>query len=147
VTTCRPHWRRCVALGLRAVDADVYSAESYYARATSLVQRVGAPVARWGVAAADLATIVRAVVRIGILSRGGRHFWRLVGQGLRRGTAGVRRAITHAVMAEHSLRYTSEHVLPRIEHALAEAHAAERRCAGTTRERALGPVQLHVIGV
>jgi hypothetical protein len=67
----------------------------------------------------DLATLFRVVLHLGLLGRRRRWFWRLILSTLFRAPRELPRAIAHAVMGEHMVRYTHEHVLPRIDEALA----------------------------
>ncbi|MFW6088096.1 MAG: hypothetical protein ACODAG_12875 [Myxococcota bacterium] len=55
-----------------------------------------------------------------------RRFWRLVRKAAPKGRAAMVWAVTHAVMGEHLVRYTHEHVLPQMRLAHREA-LAERR--------------------
>lgn len=100
--------------GYAALLADIYSEDAYYRRAAALVDRLGPP-ARAGLPVkGDLWVALRAVVLVGLRGPRRGSFWRLVARGARRGAHGVTVAITHAVMAEHLIRYTQTHVVPRL---------------------------------
>jgi radical SAM superfamily enzyme YgiQ (UPF0313 family) len=109
----------------------LYSAEGHFRRVERLVDRIGRTARGRRIGREDLSIAARAVVRLGVLGARRGHFWRVVLRALRRGTYAVKIAITHAVMAEHMIRYTSEHVLPRIRGALAEV----QRGAGSSSSR------------
>jgi radical SAM superfamily enzyme YgiQ (UPF0313 family) len=108
---------RTLLAGYRRVLAACYSDEAYYARcarhlATTKLAAGGPPPRGW------LAVLSRAAVGIGVSSRRRARFWRLLGQGLRRGFPGFARAVTLAILGEHMIRYTEEVVLPRLDAAL-----------------------------
>jgi hypothetical protein len=120
----------------------LYSPEGYFRRSAMLVDRIGPPATKTRLHPEDLLVALRAVVKLGLLGGERRHFWRLLGRGARRGGDGVRWAITHAVMAEHMVRYTREHVLPRVE---AAVRAAERAKAPARNDQS-GYTPLHAAG-
>lgn len=109
----------------------LYSAEAYAARAEALIT-TAPPSSSAGrvVGRRDLATVLRALARIGPGPRRG-LLWRPLGRAVRRGAHAIARAFTHAVMGEHMVRYTQEVVLPRVEAALAEVRATSSAAAAT----------------
>jgi radical SAM superfamily enzyme YgiQ (UPF0313 family) len=111
--------------GYAGLLRQLYSPIAYYGRCGELIDTLGGSprVARGAVD--DALAFVRAVLRVGVLGRHRRHFWRLVRRGVRRGFAGLRKAVVLAVKGEHMIGYTEADVVPRIERALA-AIAHER---------------------
>jgi radical SAM superfamily enzyme YgiQ (UPF0313 family) len=103
--------------------ADLYSPEAYYRRCEAYVERAASTPGRKRATWNNLFTFAKAVVKIGVLSRWRWHFWRLVGRAFTRSRHNFAWAVGHAVMGEHMIRYTREHVLPRIEAAIAELRA------------------------
>ncbi len=65
-----------------------------------------------------------SILLIGLLGRRRRHYWRLLGQGARRGLHTFVQAVTLAILGEHMIRYTEEVVLPRLDRTLAELDPA-----------------------
>jgi radical SAM superfamily enzyme YgiQ (UPF0313 family) len=106
--------------GYATLLRELYSSDGYFARCEALVDRIGAPAERATLRFDDVAITTRAIVKLGLLGNHRREFWRLITRAARRGAHAFRWAITHAVMGEHMIRYTEEHVLPRIESALEE---------------------------
>jgi hypothetical protein len=78
--------------------------------------------------------LVRAVVRIGIAGSRRRHFWRLLGRSLRRAPHTFAWAVGHAVMGEHAIRYTHDHVAPRIDRAIAQLRRERARAQPVSEE-------------
>jgi len=98
----------------------LYSPKAYLERCRLFLERVGRMAAggrvlRWK----DIATLFRVVLHLGLLGRRRRWFWRLMLSTLFRAPRELPRAVAHAIMGEHMVRYTHEHVLPRIDSALA----------------------------
>jgi radical SAM superfamily enzyme YgiQ (UPF0313 family) len=124
---------RTLLLGYRRLLAALYDADGYYRRsATHLRQTVFRPgVVACGSAAEGVKALLRAVWRIGCRGPRRGHFWRLVLGALRRGQAGVARAVTLAIVGESLIRYTEEVVLPRLDLAIAAlAPAGDARATG-----------------
>ena len=126
--------------GYERLLRQLYAPAAYYRRCGELLDTLGdpPPVARGAVA--DALAFLRAVVRVGVLGRHRRHFWRLVRRGLRRGFAGLRKAIVLAVKGEHMIGYTASDVVPRIELALEEV-ARERRSTSAHAQDDLAEVR------
>ncbi len=129
-----PHMDEAALLaGYAELMSEIYSARAYYDRVQAFVDRAG-PVPKRPVAPDQLASLARAMVGIGILSPRRRHFWRLLARTARRTPRNLVRAVTHAIMGEHMIRYTDEELLPRIRRAQAAVRA----------ERAAGASSVHV---
>ncbi len=112
----------------------LYSPAAYFERCRAFIERIGrAPTARRVVRANDVLTLLRAVLHLGVLGRRRRWFWRLFVHALRRAPHAFAQSIAHAVMGEHMIRYTHEHVLPRIDRALAELAAESPESQPTPR--------------
>jgi radical SAM superfamily enzyme YgiQ (UPF0313 family) len=121
----RPNFRtrmsdRALLEGYARLMKQLYSPEGYYSRVALLVDRIGLDTTGRKVSWSEVAIALRAAVRLGVLSDRRGWFWRLVARALRRGPGAVRTAIAHGIMAEHMIRYTAEHVLPRLQQALVE---------------------------
>ncbi len=100
---------------------ELYSNDGYYRRAEAQVETLGPPCVPTPITLADVMLVVRSVVEVGILSDRRVPFFRLMIGSLRRGGVGLRAATTAAIVGEHMIRYTREHLLPRIEQSLVEA--------------------------
>jgi radical SAM superfamily enzyme YgiQ (UPF0313 family) len=125
--------------GYASLMQRLYSTEGYFSRVMLLVDRIGtgAPGALGGKVSRDDAVVaVRAIVRLGILGERRRWFWRTLARAVKRGPVAIRAAIAHSVMGEHMIRYTAEHVLPRLRDAIAETHAEARAIAREPRATA-----------
>jgi radical SAM superfamily enzyme YgiQ (UPF0313 family) len=118
--------------GYAALLAELYSPRAYYRRCAALLAQVGDTPATRGPLRRDIHDLLRALLFVGVLSPRRRHFWRLLAGALPAGIARLRRAVVLAVKGEHMIRYTAEHVLPRIAGAAAEA-LAERAAGRPTR--------------
>jgi radical SAM superfamily enzyme YgiQ (UPF0313 family) len=105
--------------GYSALMKDLYSPEGYFSRVGLLVDRIGRRADSRPLSWSDVVIALRAVVLLGVMGERRAWFWRILGRALRRGPATIRTAIAHAIMAEHMIRYTTEHVLPRLREAAA----------------------------
>jgi radical SAM superfamily enzyme YgiQ (UPF0313 family) len=125
--------------GYATLLRQLFAPAAYYGRCSELLATLGPspPVARGAVG--DALAFLRAVARVGVLGRHRRHFWRLLRRGLRRGLAGLRKAVVLAVKGEHMIGYTEADVVPRIERALGEV-ARERRAASADAQDDLAEV-------
>jgi radical SAM superfamily enzyme YgiQ (UPF0313 family) len=92
--------------------AQLYSPEAYTARCLAHLAR--APVPSGRVRKGGVRIALRALSHLGILGRRRRHFWRLILAALRRSPRFLPWAIEKAIQGEHLIRYTHEHVVPRI---------------------------------
>ena len=112
--------------GYARVLAGLYSPEQYVDRCLAFLEtaddanRPGRVLRRQ-----DVHTALRAAVRLGLLGRWKRQFWRLIARALPHGLQGLGWAVAHAVLGEHLIRYTDEDVLPRLEGTLARVRAAQ----------------------
>jgi radical SAM superfamily enzyme YgiQ (UPF0313 family) len=119
--------------GYGALLGELYSPREYYRRCADYLRRVGPRPAGGGRGLDGVLALVRATVRVGVLSGWRTRFWALVGQGARGGLHSLVEAVTLAVKGEHMIRYTARHVLPRIEAAVATL-VLEREQAGSCGE-------------
>ena len=88
--------------------------------------------------AGDVTTICRAAIKIGLGSDARSRFWRLIGNSVVNAPHTFGWAIAHAIQGEHMIRYTREHVGPRLETALAQVRAERvRRAQQASRSRAV----------
>lgn len=101
----------------------IYAPRAYAARVAALLELAPrqAPSGRV-LRRQDAAIVARTVARVGLGPRA-RLLWTPLLRALGRGTQATGRAIMHAIMGEHMVRYTQEHVLPRLEAALAGLRA------------------------
>jgi radical SAM superfamily enzyme YgiQ (UPF0313 family) len=98
--------------GYRELLSELYTADAYYDRCEKVVDEIGVahpmPYRPGG-----LRALVKAAVRLGVLSPRRSHFWRLLGRALRKPHT-FARAVAMAVQGEHMIRYTEEDVVPRL---------------------------------
>jgi radical SAM superfamily enzyme YgiQ (UPF0313 family) len=110
--------------GYRRLLAALFTTDAYFRRCVRHLEE--APIRSAALRRGSLATLIRALWRLGVVGDRRRWFWRLIATGLRRaGLPAVPRAITFAILGEHLIRYTEEEVLPRLDRALAAVYAAE----------------------
>ena len=113
-------------VGYRELLRELYSPDNYYTRCSSVIDRVGPPVAGTQFQVRDLAPAARAILRIGIVGARRTHFWRLLARAMPRGHHALRRAFMFAIQGEHLIRYTEETVLPRLNQTLQEVRETVR---------------------
>jgi radical SAM superfamily enzyme YgiQ (UPF0313 family) len=112
---------RALLGGYAELMAWLYSPEAYYDRCEAYLDRVGPhPKKRQLPTRGDLGALLRTIWHVGIVGPRRRLFWRLMARAAWHGRGHLRQAVAHAVQGEHLIRYTHEHVLPRLEQALAE---------------------------
>ena len=97
----------------------LYSPEAYYARCAAHLRLVGAGPETRSSTLGELGMLLRALWFVGVLSPRRVRFWGLLRQAMSLGRGHVRRAMAHAVQGEHLISYTQEHLLPRMQLALA----------------------------
>lgn len=119
----RPNFRttmgeEALVAGYRELLAGLFSPEAYFRRCALNLEL--APATPTPLRPGALATLARAVWRIGLRGPRRRWFWRLLRAALRRGPGALPRAISFAILGEHFIRYTAEEVLPRLDRRLAE---------------------------
>ncbi|NOZ87930.1 MAG: DUF4070 domain-containing protein [Deltaproteobacteria bacterium] len=111
---------RTLIEGYRNLLADLYDPKAYYARCENYIKKA-APLPTSGKEGVeDLKNLMRAVYKIGIRSKRRKLFWRLLGKAINSSPHTLKWAIIHAVQGEHMIRYTQDHVLPRLNMALSE---------------------------
>ena len=123
---------------------DVYSPERYYARCMRHLELVGDRPRRRQ-EPRELGAGLRALAHVSASPRR-KHFWRLVARAAPAGNAAIRFAIAHAVQGEHLIRYTEEHVLPRVRAALTRVRARSEPRPVRTGAHRPGRVALPVLG-
>lgn len=120
--------------GYAALLAELYQPAAYYARCAAYVARAarlpggGKQLRAW-----HLTTMLRCLWQVGIRAPYRREFWRLLGRTVWQAPHQLTWVVGHVVMGEHMIRYTREHVLPRLAQAsaeLAREHVATRTAAG-----------------
>jgi radical SAM superfamily enzyme YgiQ (UPF0313 family) len=122
--------------GYSELMAWLYSPNEYYGRCEAYLRRVGSVSASRASTIGEVGALLRTIWHVGVRSPRRRLFWRLMGRALLQGRSKIRQAAVHAVQGEHLIRYTREHVVPRMEEALAEARAEVEasRIAPRTRD-------------
>ena len=118
--------------GYRGLLSGIYEPAAYYARCARVVSLSPRPrfrrKARW----ADVGTLLRTVLHVGLLGKRQMHYWRLLATTLMRSPHAFSNCIAQVVRGEHLIRYTQEVVVPRVEAALEglrEERRLERRAA------------------
>jgi radical SAM superfamily enzyme YgiQ (UPF0313 family) len=106
--------------GYRDLMQQIYSADSYYRRCEQFVERAREiPISGWQ-GAGDIKAFLQALLQVGIRSPRRRHFWRLLRKARRAPAHVFKWAVVHALQGEHMIRYTEEHVVPRMDRAIGE---------------------------
>ena len=96
----------------------LYSPNEYYGRCEAYLRRAGSVSASRTSTLGEVCALLRTIWHVGVCSPRRRLFWRLLGQAFLRGRSKIRKAVVHAAQGEHLIRYTREHVVPRMEVAL-----------------------------
>jgi radical SAM superfamily enzyme YgiQ (UPF0313 family) len=113
--------------GYAKLLADLYEPEAYYGRCEAHARRAPAVPGASRVRLRDLRQLAKVLLVLGVVRPSRRHFWRLLRRTAVAAPHNLRRAIVHAVMGDHMIRYTREDVLPRLAEALAELRLERRR--------------------
>lgn len=114
--------------GYARLLAQIYSPAAYFDRCLRTLELCPEERNRFRPRPSQVITwLARALWRQGITSSYRRDYWRFLAQVARRCPKRLFRAIGVAFLGEHLIRYTAEDVLPRLEHARAEALRAPRR--------------------
>lgn len=113
---------KALLAGYAKLMAEVYSAEGYYSRCRAHIDLAGpTPSPQALPSRARLKDFGRSMVKIGVLSPRRRQFWSLLAHTARRAPSKMEWMIIHAFQGEHLIRYTDEHVIPRLHEAIREA--------------------------
>jgi G:T/U-mismatch repair DNA glycosylase len=129
--------------GYGELMAWLYSPAEYYGRCEAYLRRAGSVSASRASTLGEVGALLRTIWHVGVRSPRRRLFWRLMGRALLRGRSKVRQAAVHAVQGEHLINSTREHVVPRMEAALAEVRAevgASRMAQQTATRRPRGTI-------
>jgi len=118
--------------GYRELMADLYSAEAYYERCHAYVAQVGPIPVSGGRGIEDIKYFLKAALRIGVQSPRRFLFWGLLYRALGSAPQALKWSVVKALQGEHMIRYTEEHVLPRLDRAL-DSLAEEKLVAEATR--------------
>ena len=113
--------------GYRGLMADLYTGDAWYDRCEMQLANVVVPPGMRKPHVRDLMALVRAAWAIGIVSGRRRRFWRLLYRSLRSNARTFAWAVSRAVTGEHMVRYTQEHLLPRLDDSIAEVRAEGAR--------------------
>lgn len=110
--------------------ASLYTADSYYDRCEAVLALAPPSPGLRKPHARDTLHFLRTAWTVGVRSPRRVRFWRLLIRALRRRPEAFSWAVVRAMIGEHLIRYTQEHVLPRI--AAAEAEVGRERLAART---------------
>jgi radical SAM superfamily enzyme YgiQ (UPF0313 family) len=114
---------RALLRGYAELMTWLYSPKVYYSRCEAYLARVGTISETRSSTLSEVGALLRTIWHIGVLSPRRRLFWRLMVKAMFKGRSQIRQAVVHAVQGEHLIVYTREHVVPRMERALAEIPA------------------------
>jgi hypothetical protein len=131
---------RVLLEGYASLMAYLYSADAYYDRCARYVERAAAPPGGFKPNTTDLLHFARGMFKVGVRSPRRRHFWRLLVDTLRRHPAQTKWVVVHAIMGEHLIEYTEQHVIPMVKRGLAsleveESNMIEERARMRARKR------------
>ena len=92
-----------LVIGYKKVVGSIYGPESYYRRVMRYLdaERTQLPTHKEKITAADIASFLKSVFRLGVVGKERRWFWRLVIHTLRRDPAQLQKAVTYAVYGHH----------------------------------------------
>ena len=96
----------------------LYAPERYFARCRAHLALT--PILRQRVRKGGVKTGLLALWRLGILGPRRREFWSLLAAAVRRSPSLASWAVEKAAQGEHLVRYTAEHLVPRMREAVAE---------------------------
>lgn len=116
-------------LGYRGLLSDLYSVDAWYDRCEAFLETASRLPGRRRPTWDGARMLARAAWRIGVLSPRRRRFWRLIGKALLHARHAFPWAVARGIVGEHMIRYTEEHVLPRLEQSIADLR--EERAADT----------------
>ena len=118
--------------GYGELVADLYTADAYYDRCEQVLALAPPSPGLRAADPRDLLHLARTVWMIGVKSPRRRRFWRLLRVALRTRPEAFSWAVVRAMIGEHLIRYTEEHVTPRIAEAVTEVRRerAHVRAAG-----------------
>jgi radical SAM superfamily enzyme YgiQ (UPF0313 family) len=114
---------RALLRGYRDLMKWLYSPRAYYSRCEAYISRAGPISKTHSTTFGEIIALLRAIWHIGVVSPRRRLFWRLMAHGIRKARSHMHQAIAHAVQGEHLILYTREHLIPRMERALAAIRA------------------------
>lgn len=106
--------------GYSDLVASLYTTDAYYDRCEQVLALAPPSPGLRSADPRDLLHLARTVWMIGVKSPRRRRFWRLLWVALRTRPEAFSWAVVRAMIGEHLIRYTDEHVVPRIEEAVAE---------------------------
>lgn len=92
-----------LVIGYKKVVGSIYGPESYYSRVMRYLEteRPQLTAHKEKITAADIASFLKSVFRLGVVGKERRWFWRLVIHTLRRDPAQLQKAVTYAVYGHH----------------------------------------------
>jgi len=113
----------------------LYSPEAYYSRCETHLNRSGPRPETRSPTLGEILILLRTIWHVGVIGRHRRHFWRLMAKAALGGLGRIRQAVVHAVQGEHLIRFTREHLMPRMERSIADIRTENN---GTVRIAAAG---------
>ncbi len=120
--------------GYGKLVAQLYQPDAYYARCEAVMALAPPSPGLRSPDPRDLLHFFRAVWMIGIQSPRRRHFWKLLWFALRKRPEAFSWAVVRSMIGEHLIRYTEEHVVPRIAEAVIQVQK-ERAAAALPAPR------------
>ncbi len=114
---------RTLLQGYADLLAEIYTPAAYYGRCAAVMRRSPKTPGRRRIHVTDVMICVKALWSLGIRSSHRRHFWSLLALSLRSKGKQAAWAISQAIKGEHLIRYTFEHLLPRIHQAIVDIDA------------------------
>jgi radical SAM superfamily enzyme YgiQ (UPF0313 family) len=114
--------------GYRRLLSEVYAPEAYFDRAARALELHPKTTSRYRhTSAFGFAALARSIVQQGLWGHYRGAYWRYLYRVLRRAPGRIGRAIGLAISGEHMIRYTREHVLPRLLQEIEDARMRPRR--------------------
>ena len=112
----------------------IYSEEAYFRRCSLYLELVAeAAMPTRSLRQEDLRGALRVLWGLGVRGKRRGHFFRLLTKAWRVAPHRFARAMTHAVMGEHLLRYTHEVVLPRLSASIVDIDRERAQATGSRR--------------
>ncbi len=107
-------------IGYSRLVAELYTADAYYERCEAVMALAPPSPGLRAPDPRDLIDFFRTSWMIGVQSPRRRHYWKLLSFALRNRPEAFSWAVVRAMIGEHLIRYTDEHVVPRIAEAVTE---------------------------
>lgn len=109
--------------GYRDLLLDLYDPAAYYQRCLDYVEKTGAVPVSGCAGLEDVTYFLKALLRVGVQSPRRRLFWKLLHRARKAPSHAFKWSVVKALQGEHMIHYTVEHVVPRLNRAIAEVRA------------------------